>query len=100
MPLFILVDYIEIPALVSGITFYSFSFFKHGSRKDLVFLILLSVQVVHIFWLTDEIVVESFGGDLVRFPVYIAWIAILIDYMEIPVMIDLFYKVFKIKNDK
>lgn len=102
LPLFIVVDYVEIPALVSGITFYLFSIFKRGShsRKNVVFLLLLAIQVVHIFWITDEVVYESLlGNDLVIFPVYAAWTAILIDYLEIPVMVDLFYKTFKVKRD-
>jgi hypothetical protein len=102
LPLFIVVDYVEIPALVSGITFYLFSIFKRRShsRKNVVFLLLLAIQVVHIFWITDEIVYESLlDNDLVIFPVYAAWTAILIDYLEIPVMVDLFYKTFKIKRD-
>ena len=103
LPLFIIVDYVEIPALVSGITFYLFSIFKRGShsRKNVVFLLLLAIQVVHIFWITDEVVYESLlDNDLVIFPVYAAWIAILIDYLEIPVMVDLFYKTFKIKRER
>jgi hypothetical protein len=102
LPLFIIVDYVEIPALVSGITFYLFSIFKRKShsRKNVVFLLLLAIQVVHIFWITDEVVYESLlDNDLVIFPVYAAWTAILIDYLEIPVMVDLFYKTFKIKRD-
>jgi hypothetical protein len=102
LPLFIIVDYVEIPALVSGITFYLFSIFrrKSHSRKNVVFLLLLAIQVIHIFWITDEVVYESLlDNDLVIFPVYAAWTAILIDYLEIPVMVDLFYKTFKIKRD-
>jgi hypothetical protein len=103
LPLFILVDYVEIPALVSGITFYLFSILKHESysRKNTIFLVLLAVQIVHIFWITDEIVYESLlDNDLVKFPEYLVWTAILIDYLEIPVMLDLFHKTFKIKRDK
>jgi hypothetical protein len=103
LPLFIIVDYIEIPALVSGITFYLFRIFKGepNPRKDVIFLILLAIQVVHIFWITDEIVYESLlGNDLVTIPLYLTWIAILIDYLEIPVMIDLFHKTFKIRKNK
>ena len=103
LPLFIIVDYVEIPALVSGITFYLFSIFKRKShsRKNVVFLLLLAIQVIHIFWITDEVVYESLlDNDLVIFPVYAAWTAILIDYLEIPVMVDLFYKTFKIKRNR
>jgi hypothetical protein len=103
LPLFIIVDYVEIPALVSGITFYSFSILTRRESqpwKNFIFLVLLAIQIVHIFWITDEIVYESFlNNDLIRFPVYLAWIAILIDYLEIPVMIDLFYKTFKGKKE-
>jgi hypothetical protein len=104
LPLFILVDYVEIPALISGITFYSFSLMRNTkANRDItvntIFLSLLVTQIVHIFWITDEVVYESFfGSDLVAFPVYLAWIAILIDYLEIPVMIDLFRRVFSRKN--
>lgn len=103
IPLFIVVDYVEIPALVSGITFYLFSIFKGepNPRKNMIFFALLAIQVVHIFWITDEIVYESLlDNDLVKFPPYLAWIAILIDYLEIPVMVDLFYKTFKVKKNK
>lgn len=104
LPLFVLVDYIEIPALVSGITFYSFTLMKNTRNNravavNTIFLSLLVAQIIHIFWITDEIVYESFfGGDLVIFPIYLAWVAILIDYLEIPVMIDLFRRLFTKKN--
>jgi hypothetical protein len=104
LPLFILVDYIEIPALISGITFYSFSILRNTkASRDIavntIFLSLLATQIVHIFWITDEVVYESFFGiDLVTFPIYLAWVAILIDYLEIPVMIDLFRRFFSRKN--
>jgi len=105
VPLFVVVDYIEIPALVSGITFYSFSLMRNlndnrAMMMNSIFLALLVTQIVHIFWITDEIVYKSFfGGDFVIFPIYLAWIAILIDYLEIPVMIDLFRRVFSKENE-
>ena len=102
LPLFIIVDYVEIPALVSGITFYLFSISKGGpdSRKNAIFVVLLGIQVVHIFWITDEIVYQSLlGNDLIKIPIYFAWVAILIDYLEIPVMINLFYKTFKVRRN-
>lgn len=98
LPVFVVIDYIEIPALISGMTFYSLSIYKHqkNSWKNSLFLALLAVQVVHIFWITDEIVYDAFFETrLVEFPLYIAWIAILIDYLELPVMADLFYKIIK-----
>jgi hypothetical protein len=98
LPAFVVIDYIEIPALISGITFYSLSIYKHqkDSWKNSLFLAMLAVQVVHIFWITDEVVYDAFFETrLVEFPLYIAWIAILIDYLELPVMADLFYKIIK-----
>ena len=98
LPVFVVIDYIEIPALISGMTFYSLSIYKHqkDSWKNSLFLAMLAVQVVHIFWITDEIVYDTlFETRLVEFPLYIAWIAILIDYLELPVMADLFYKIIK-----
>lgn len=98
LPVFVIIDYIEIPALISGMTFYSLSIYKHqkDSWKNSIFLAMLAVQVVHIFWITDEIVYNTFFKTrLVEFPLYIAWIAILIDYLELPVMADLFYKIIK-----
>jgi hypothetical protein len=98
LPVFVVIDYIEIPALISGMTFYSLSIYKHqmNSWKNSLFLAMLAVQVVHIFWITDEIVYDAFFETrLVEFPLYIAWIAILIDYLELPVMADLFYKIIK-----
>ena len=98
LPAFVVIDYIEITALISGITFYSLSIYKHqkDSWKNSLFLAMLAVQVVHIFWITDEVVYDAFFETrLVEFPLYIAWIAILIDYLELPVMADLFYKIIK-----
>ena len=98
LPVFVVIDYIEIPALASGITFYSLSIYKHqkNSWKNSLFLAMLAVQVVHIFWITDEIVYDAlFETRFVQFPLYVAWIAILIDYLELPVMADLFYKIVK-----
>ena len=98
LPMFIIIDYIEVPALVSGITFYSLSIYNHEkeSRKNSLFLAMLAVQVVHIYWITDDVVAKTFfQSKFLTLPVYVAWIAILIDYLEIPVIVDLFYKIIK-----
>jgi hypothetical protein len=99
-PLFLLViaiDYIEIPALVAGLTYYSLTIYKHqkdDTVKNSLLLAMLAVQVFHIFWLTDEVVYDTFFGasGAVEIPYYAAWIAILIDYLELPVIADLFYR--------
>ena len=98
-PLFLIVigiDYIEIPALVAGLTYYALGIYKHqkDAAKNALFLAMLAVQVFHIFWITDEVVYSTLvGSDSgVEVPYYAAWVAILIDYLEIPVIIDLFYR--------
>lgn len=97
--LFILIDYIEIPALVSGIIYYFFNLIynkKEKRIKDTIFLILLAIQSIHIFWITDDIVYSTFvGADLIEIPEYLVWIAILIDYLELPVIYDLLKRIIK-----
>jgi hypothetical protein len=97
--LFIIIDYIEIPALVSGITYYFFNLIynkKEKRIKNIIFLILLAIQSIHIFWITDDIVYSTFvGADLIEIPEYFVWIAILIDYLELPVIYDLLKRIIK-----
>jgi hypothetical protein len=92
---FIIIDYIEIPALVAGLTYYALNIFKRvKAARNALLLAMLAVQVFHIFWITDEVVYETFFGSpsAVEIPYYAAWIAILIDYLELPVIVDLFYR--------
>ena len=103
--IFIIVDYIEIPAIISGITYYLISFKNNdkisnvSNYKNILFLFLLSIQVIHIFWITDEVVYETLAkSSLVDIPEYLAWIAILIDYLELPIIVDLFVKVLRNKK--
>ena len=93
---FVIIDYIEIPGLVAGLVFYGLSVYKvdrKRTRNSLMF-VFLAVQVFHIFWITDEIVYETFFGPsaAVQLPFIAAWIAILVDYLELPVIADLFYR--------
>ena len=71
-----LADYLELPAIVATSVLYI-------RTKNWKLLFLVNVQLFHIFWITDEFVLDR--GTLV--PVA-AWIAILIDYLELPVIID------------
>ncbi len=84
------VDYTEIPALISvSFLYINDIFLGKSSKKAWLYLILINTQWIHLFWITDEIVLESFtGGALVPIPVWLAWIAISIDYLELPVMWD------------
>jgi hypothetical protein len=93
---FIIIDYIEIPALVAGLTYYALTIYNHekGSAKNALLLAMLAIQVFHIFWITDDVVYNTFFGSssAIEIPYYAAWVAILIDYLELPVIADLFYK--------
>lgn len=91
--LIIAVDYTEVPALISTSVLYIYDLQKKFSWKAVLFLILLNSQWLHLFWITDEFVVNQFTGspDTVL-PVWLAWVAIMIDYLEVPVMIDTFVK--------
>ena len=92
---FIVIDYIEIPGLMAGLTYYALSIYKREMKvKNALLLAMLAVQVFHIFWISDEVVYDTFFGTSNAFeiPYYAAWIAILIDYLELPVIADLFYR--------
>jgi hypothetical protein len=94
---FIIIDYVEIPALIAGLTYYALSIYKHEKNfiKNSLLLSMLAIQIFHIFWITDEVVYDSFFGSpsgSVEIPYYAAWVAILIDYLELPVIFDLFYR--------
>jgi hypothetical protein len=44
---------------------------------------------LHIFWITDEVVVAQLTGEaLVMMPMWLSWVAIFIDYLELPVIYD------------
>lgn len=87
--LVILVDYTEISALVSVSLVYIHQLRSGGARvKPILYLFLLNTQWLHIFWITDEFVVSSGAGEATALPAWLAWIALLIDYLELPVMYD------------
>lgn len=89
--LLLIVDYTEIPALFSTGLIYVNEIRKNGSSfKNMLFIVLLLSQFLHIFWITDEFVIEHFTkiSHQTIFSGFLAWIAILIDYGEVPVIID------------
>lgn len=87
--LILFVDYTEIPALVMTSLVYINQLRKKFDRKSMLYLTFLLSQFFHIFWITDEFVLESFGGSsVVGLPGWLAWIAISIDYLEVPVIIE------------
>lgn len=92
--LVVLVDYAEIPALLGVSLIYVNELRKGWNWRSALFLVLLNSQWLHLFWITDEKVVVIFSGgpEETILPAWLAWVAILIDYLEIPVMIDTFFK--------
>lgn len=86
----IIVDYTEVPALISTSILYILSLRRKFNVKDLIFLILINSQWLHLFWITDEFVEAMFTGAAYAsvLPFWLAWVAILIDYLELPVMYD------------
>jgi hypothetical protein len=82
-------DYSEIPALISTSILYIHYLKTRFTYKNLIYLIFLNIQWLHILWITDEYVVEQFtDGGIFVWANALAWIAILIDYLELPVIFD------------
>ncbi len=88
--LILLIDYTEIPALLAVSLVYVNDLRGGFSWKALVFLLLLNSQWLHIFWITDEYVSSELSGTSASssLPAWLAWVAILIDYLELPVIYD------------
>lgn len=87
--LIIFADYMEIPALITGTILYIGLMRKESHGKNFLYLVLINSQWLHLYWLTDEFVVQKFAtGSLVYLPVWLAWTAIFIDYLEFPVILD------------
>jgi len=99
-PLQAVVDYLEIPGLFAGVSIYVMSIMRkdRNSVRNMLFTAMLIIQFVHLFWITDEVVYQVLlKSDLVEIPDSVAWVAIMIDYLEIPVMFDMFGRAFKKK---
>lgn len=85
----LLIDYTEIPALIGVSLVYLNQLRVEFSWRSVLFLAFLNSQWLHILWITDEFVVAIFSGEaLVGIPTWLAWVAIAIDYLELPVMVD------------
>jgi hypothetical protein len=90
----VLVDYTEIPALLSVSLVYINELRKGWDTKSALYLAFLNSQWLHIFWITDEYVVTLFNNPGTVLPLWLAYLAIAIDYLEVPVMLDTFKKFF------
>ena len=82
------VDYVEVPALVTTSFVYINDIRKGDVRRGLTYLALLNSQWIHLLWITDEFVIQQFGVGGVCVPALLAWVAIAIDYLERPVIVD------------
>lgn len=71
-----LADYLELPAIFATSLLYI-------RRRNWLLLFLVGVQLLHIYWITDEIILNRRTLNPI-----IAWAAVLIDYLEVPVIID------------
>lgn len=99
--LIVLVDYTELPALLSVSLVYINELRKRFTFKSMAFLLFLNSQYLHIFWITDEFVVAANAGESTMLPAWLAWVAILIDYLELPVIVDTLRKLaVAIKDDR
>lgn len=96
--LIITADYTEIPAIIAVSLVYVNELRKgRDTSKSLLFLILLNSQWLHLFWITDEFIIDKFRdtADTIL-PLWLAWIAISIDYLELPVIYDTLKKFFAV----
>lgn len=59
-----LADYIEIPALVTTSVLYLRQNQLRFEHKNLWFLFLINSQWLHLFWITDEVVVTQLTGSI------------------------------------
>ncbi|MEK7585984.1 MAG: hypothetical protein AAB477_01980 [Patescibacteria group bacterium] len=91
-----LADYTEIPAIITASILYIHNLRSGFNWRSVLFLFLINSQWLHLFWITDEIIYAQFTGTaLVVLPVWLSWIAISIDYLELPVMYDTIVKSIK-----
>ena len=99
--LIIVVDYTEIPALIGTTLLYASDFRKKFDWKTVLFLFFLNSQWLHLFWITDEFVIRQFmGTPVIGLPVWLAWVAIAIDYLEVPIIIDTVRRSYRIVMKK
>ena len=92
----ILVDYTEIPALITTSIVYINELRKRFEFKPVLYLIFLNSQFLHIFWITDELVEAKLTGspEATILPLWLALVAIAIDYLELPVIFETFKKAY------
>ncbi|MDP4009035.1 MAG: hypothetical protein Q8P71_01265 [bacterium] len=90
------VDYLEIPAILSTSLVYIHALRSKGFHwGPALMLLFINSQWLHIFWITDEFILTSLiERQATMLPSWLAWIAIGIDYLELPVIYDTFRRFF------
>jgi hypothetical protein len=87
--LILVVDYLEIPAIFTTSLVYINDIRRGRVQHGLLYLVLLNSQWLHIFWITDTYALRYLGySEIFSITGILAWLAILIDYLEVPVIID------------
>lgn len=97
----ILVDYTEIPALLSTSIMYINQIRNgHVWRGTLFFFFInINSQWLHIFWITDEFVIKYFVSQHhILLTSWLATLALAIDYLEIPVIVDMLKNLYQISR--
>ena len=101
--LIIAADYTEIPVIIAVSLIY-LNELRQGrdTGRSLLFLILLNSQWLHLFWITDEFIINKLRetGNIIL-PFWLVWFAISVDYLELPVIYDTLKKflIFQEKNN-
>jgi hypothetical protein len=94
--IYVLIDYFEIPTHLSAMGLYFYEFRQGIKMKSLFFFFLLQLHWVHLLWITDDVVVNTIADHpLLAWGSLAAWIAILIDYLEVPIIVDRLHQVWQ-----
>ena len=95
--LIVIADYGEIPAIFAATLLYIRELRLKFNYKSIWMLVFINSQWLHILWITDEFVVQQFSNTAVLdLPIWLAWLAIGIDYLELPVIYDALKKAFRL----
>jgi hypothetical protein len=106
--IYIVADYVEVPALISTTVLYLNTFRRERTLTSVLYVVLLNTQWLHIFWITDNFVVQSFsentsaGGasyGVRSWNAWVAWVAILIDFLELPVIFEMLRQVYRERSE-
>jgi hypothetical protein len=98
---YVLIDYLEIPTHLSASLLYLYEFGAGRRRRrlswrPLVYLGFIQIHWVHILWITDDVVLQRLTQhSVLGWGVAAAWFAILIDYLEVPVILDRLWRIFQ-----